>query len=214
MSTFSCYVCWNKNTPCSSQTFRKENFANCEAASKSLGFPAFETALECQNYCSTNTVKPIDINPVCWLCQGDGTCDHFLAFNGECPKGRNVFERREDCMAHCSAITPLNPPIQPIGPVPVVPLNPPIQPIYPFVPILPPVVPILPPYVPVFPPIVPILPPVVPILPPVAPPIQPIGPIPAIPIEPVKDDKWLYIIIAIVVFILMALLVGGLIIFL
>ena len=210
MSTFQCYVCWNKNTPCSSQTFRKENFANCEAASKSLGFPAFTTALECQNYCTTGT-KPIDINKVCWVCQGDGTCDHFLAFDGECPKGRNIFERREDCIANCTAITPLNPPIQPIGPVPVRPLNPPLRPINPPLrPFNPPIQPIYP-FVPVFPPIVPILPPYVPVLPPV---IQPIGPIPVIPIEPEKDEKWLYIIIAIVVFILMALLVGGLLIFL
>ncbi len=183
--TFQCWVCQSKNTPCSYQTFRKENYPNCEAARKSLGFGIFKTALECQNFCTTST-KPIDLVPVCWLCQGDGQCQHFLAKGQECPTGRNIFLSKADCEATCIAITPLDPPIQPIGPVPVIPIVP-IPPIQPLVPPMQPIGPV---------------------------PIQPIGPVPLIPIKPAKDDSvfW-YVVITAVVLMLLALLIGGLILF-
>lgn len=128
--TFFCWTCPQKGRPCSKQTFRKENWATCEAASKGLGFPVFATEGECQKYCDPGGKKPVDIVPVCWNCGGPKdpyTCQSFLGdpIQG-CPKEKGVFRRKEDCEAFCG-------PFQPIGPPPIQPITPPIQPVTPFI---------------------------------------------------------------------------------
>lgn len=118
MSTFQCWVCQQQGQPCSSQTFRKENWPNCEAASKGLGFPAFSSKEKCDQFCTGG--KPIDLSPVCWVCEGEAggwKCHSFLGQPGEkCPDKPGIFSRQSDCQKSCTPFRPLEPPVEPVVP--------------------------------------------------------------------------------------------------
>jgi len=117
-STYPCWTCPQKNRPCIQQTYRKENWPTCQAASKGLGFPIFPSAEKCQKYCTTGGKKPIDLAPVCWSCDpNDTTCKSFLGDPVQgCPKTESVYLTKEACMSGCP-FHHLVPPIEHVIPI-------------------------------------------------------------------------------------------------